>query len=153
MTASAAEKGALPDYGPGFSIGTPFAALPPDGLYWSQKAAVSHSSVVNGQGNDVGIRTNLFLTTSTFLLATKYHFLGARYGAFIYNIKLYHANIQEPNGASGVVTSTSDLEIDPIDLSWSLGKGLFLGVSEGISPPTGSFVPSRLINIGHDRLN
>jgi hypothetical protein len=132
------------------TLGAPFAMLPAPGLYWSQKAAFASAQLVNGQGNDTGIHANTCLTTSMFLLSTNYHILGARYGAFVYNVGIYHANIHEANNSTGNVTSAADIEIDPIDLSWNLGKGLFFGISEGFNPPTGSFDPSRLINIGHD---
>lgn len=150
-SARAEQKGALPDYGPGFSIGVPAAAIPTPGLYWSQKLAFGSAQFVNGAGADAGIHTNVYLTTSMLLLSTKYHIFGARYGAFIYNVGVYHANIIEPNGAGGSVTSAADFEIDPVDLSWHLGHGLFFGISEGFSPPVASYDPHRLINIGHDR--
>jgi hypothetical protein len=150
-TALAEQKGALPDYGPGFGIGAPFAALPTPGLYWSQKLAFSSAQLVNGAGNDTGIHTNVWLSTSFFLVSTDYHVLGARYGAFVYNAGIYHGNIIEPKGVSGTVTSAADFEFDPIDLSWSLGNGFSFGISEGFNPPAASFDPDRLINIGHDR--
>lgn len=150
-TAHAEQKGSLPNYGPGFSIGVAFAALPKHGLYWSQKLAYGSVNVVNGAGADTGIHTNVYLTTSMLLLSTKYHVLGAQYGAFVYDVGAFHAHISMPGGASGVVTSAADFEFDPIDLSWHLGKHFYVGVADGFSPPVASYNPHRLVNVGHDR--
>ncbi|MBU6418961.1 MAG: hypothetical protein KGQ79_04455, partial [Proteobacteria bacterium] len=149
--AMAMQKGVGSDYAPGYSIGSPLAMMPPAGLYWGQKIAFSTAQSVNNSGADSGVHTNMYLTTSLLLWTTNYHFLGARYGAYIYNVGLYHANITTAKHQTGAITSASDFEIDPIYLSWKLNKTMFVSLSEGFNPPVASYDAQRLINIGHDR--
>ena len=149
--AMAMQKGVASDYAPGYSIGNPLGMMAPAGLYWGQKAAFSTAQSVNNTGADSGAHTNMYLTTSMLMWTTNYNLLGARYGAYIYNIGIFHANITTAKHQTGGVTSTSDFEIDPIYLSWKLNKNMFVSISEGFNPPIASYDPQRLINIGHDR--
>jgi hypothetical protein len=150
-SAQAAQKGVLPDYGPGFSLGLPLGKAPPAGLYFSQKFAFGSANVVNNAGNDVGTHTDVYVTTSTIILSTKYRILGGRFFSYVTNVGLYHGSINMPGNRSGSVTSTSDWEILPIGLSWKIYKHVFISIADGFNPPTGSYNPARTINIGHDR--
>ncbi|MBU6449325.1 MAG: transporter [Rhodospirillales bacterium] len=147
----AMQKGVGSDYAPGYSIGNPLGMMAPAGLYWGQKAAFSTAQSVNNAGADSGVHTNMYLTTSMLMWTTNYRFLGARYGAYVYNAGLGHANITTAAHKTGAVTSTSDLEVDPVYLSWQLNKNMFTSISEGVNLPVASYEAARLINIGHDR--
>ena len=147
----AMQKGVGSDYAPGYSIGSPLGMMAPAGLYWGQKAAFSTAQSVNNTGADSGVHTNMYLTTAMLMWTTNDRFLGARYGAYVYNIGFYHANITTAAHKDGAVTSTSDMELDPVYLSWQLSKNMFASISEGVNLPVASYDATRLINIGHDR--
>ncbi|MDE1906613.1 MAG: transporter [Rhodospirillales bacterium] len=147
----AMQKGVGSDYAPGYSIGNPLAMMQPAGLYWGQKASFSTAQSVNNAGADSGVHTNMYLTTSMLMWTTNYRFLGARYGAYAYNIGVSHANITTASHKTGDATSANDFEFDPVYLSWKLNKHIFASISEGFNAPIGSYDATRLINIGHDR--
>lgn len=150
----AIERGTLPNYPPGFTIGIPAGALPDRGVYWSEKAFYDSVQIVNESGSDTGIHINAFATTGNVIFVPGWQVLGAKYAFQIDDFGLFHETVHFPDNksrSSFSVTGGSDLELFPVVLSWKLSNHFFTSIREGFYLPTGQYNPNNPVNIGHDR--
>ncbi|WP_234729428.1 SphA family protein [Acidocella facilis] len=151
---SAIEKGTLPDYPPGFTIGMPSGALPGQGIFWSEKAFYDSVQAVDGTGADTGTHINAFATTGNVIFVPGWKILGANYAFQADDFGAFHETVHFPDEEkrnSFSVTGGSDLELFPVVLSWKLPSHFFASIREGVYLPTGQFNSSYPANIGHDR--
>jgi hypothetical protein len=58
--------------------------------------------------------------------------------------------IKKPGGVTQTRTGMPDLDIAPLNLSWSLGHGLFFDFEFSFNAPTGTYEQSQPVNIGNN---
>lgn len=123
---------------PGITTGLPLGAMPPPGFYGTSNNYVVTGNVRDGQGSAVPIHVSNYVTNFTVLWSSPYTVLGAHYGADI--IQSFASIGVDSRGVGGRKTrSTSGFNpiINPVMLSWNLGKGLFVEVGQSMYLPTG----------------
>ncbi len=141
LVQQAAALESRPPMQPGATTGAPAGALPPAGIYANIDTYYSSGTVVNGEGQNTGIKLAGAGGAVRLLDVPGWRILGASYGAAIiqpFNYNLVNAdNIGHSSSYSMGLYNTI---LTPEILSWPLGKGNF--VSEGLSIylPDGDFI-------------
>lgn len=113
---------------PGGTTGNPAGALPPPGLYFNWDTAYEYGTLKNNSGNDQSIpklRASNVSTVGALLWVPGWKLFGADYGAaLVQPFKFANTSI------FGTTTSASGLvgtSVSPLNLSWNLGNGMFIG--------------------------
>ncbi|SED23633.1 Putative MetA-pathway of phenol degradation [Bradyrhizobium erythrophlei] len=119
---------------PGATTGTPAGAVPPPGLYFA-------NTVYYGTGaGPAGTTIASGGESPFFLWVPGWNFLGASYAATI-GFPCIEVGIQTPgHTADTYLKGPFNPYINPLTLSWNLGRGLFLAVGEGFYVPVGTAV-------------
>lgn len=131
---------ALSPFLPGITTGIPLGALPPNGLYVTDQLYWLTGNLVSGSGEEVPVSLESYANALTILWSSPWHVLGATYGAAI--TQPAESNGIDARGVGG--TSTRNFAVfntilQPAILSWSLGHGVFLSLSQTIYVKNGTF--------------
>ena len=146
-SASAMQAGTFQNRLNGATIGLPLGALPPPGLYSGIETAYLGLAGQNGgRGNQAGgLAAPAVAQAVPFLYVPGWTLWGGTYGFsvvqafYMFDVIASQGNLNTPPSlpvAHGeVLTNTF---IQPINFSWNLGGGFFMGTALGITPPDGS---------------
>lgn len=129
---------------PGGTTGIPMGAMPPDGLYFSMDMTIENGTLKKGNGKDakvaggkVKFNNNSIIPALTWVPG--WQLLGARYSATIMqpfkflNKKNTGNDMRGENHLYGFLNTV----ITPINLSWDLNNGMFIGAGLTVYPPNG----------------
>ncbi|MDC7784349.1 transporter [Rhodoplanes sp. TEM] len=121
---------------PGATTGNPAGALPPPGLYFSWDTAYEFGKLKDDSGSDQTspkLKASNVSTVGVLLWVPGWKLFGADYGAMLAQpLKYAHTTVfDEATGASGMVNTS----ISPLNLSWNLGNGLFVGTGVAVIVP------------------
>lgn len=150
--ATAREPGIAPQFPPGQTIGLANAASPPPGIYIMNRLAWYDATLRNDDGKyngqDVTVRSEAVQVTWVPGL----NILGADYKAFV-NVPLVDMRVTRTTPATGRpgsyhTSGLADPKVQPLDLSWNLGDGFFVGTGFGVYVPVGTYSSGANINIG-----
>lgn len=133
---------------PGATTGIPNAALPPPGLYFSFDTDYAWGTMRNNSGdvshipgdNNPDVRASNFEAVGALMWVPGVKLLGANYAAVIAQpLKFARTKITDPLAASewsanGFVGTM----VSPLNLSWNLGNGWFVGAGMAIVTPLGT---------------
>ena len=140
----AIEPGDFTNYLRGATQGLPLGALPPAGIY------AGFGLNATGLGGNAGLGNQAIpgkVTAPAFgygvnmLFVPGWKFLGATYGAAIVQgmyLATSESSINPPFAASSVSSQLANTTFTPVDLSWSLGSGLFAALAFNVIAPDGS---------------
>jgi hypothetical protein len=146
-SALAMEAGTFQNRLNGATIGLPLAALPPPGLYSGLETAYLGLLPPNGgKGNQVpGLAAPAVANAVPILYVPGWNFLGANYSMSVVQA-FYFAGLAASYGSltTGPTAGLNTEEIlanttwTPINLSWNLGGGWFVGAAFSFMGPDGS---------------
>lgn len=130
---------------PGATTGIPNAALPPPGLYLSIDTDYAWGTMRNNSGDEASLaadgRPNIKASNveavGALMWVPGWKFLGADYAAIVAQPIKFANNKSTDVGdwsASGFVGTV----ISPLNLSWNLGNGWFVGTGLAIATPDGT---------------
>jgi hypothetical protein len=123
----------LSPYMPGVSVGSAAGALPPPGEYFANDNVFLDGGVKNNSGNDVPVNVWLDVDIPSVLYVPNFQVLGATFAMAA--VQPYVFKGVDATGAGGRATLSNGLFntiISPINLSWNLGNGFFVGGGLGI---------------------
>jgi len=130
----------LTPYMPGVSVGSAAGALPPPGTYFADDNVFISGGARNNTGGNVPVNVWLDVQIPSVLWVPNVQFLGATYAMAI--IQPYVFKGVDATGAGGRATISNgafNTIISPINLSWNLNNGFFLGAGLGIYLPDGYY--------------
>ncbi|WP_166304024.1 transporter [Bradyrhizobium sp. 2S1] len=132
-------------------MGTTIAAAPPPGLFFA--STINYAPMLTGNGNTgcgpgCTERYNGVAAAGTFAWGTGLKFLGADYAPTITFVGLQLGATGTPYPQGGGVGSSpiygitldhalANIYFNPLNFSWNLGKGLYVGAGFGFVAPTG----------------
>lgn len=133
-----AEEGVTP-LQPGITTGTPVAALPPPGVYFSLDFTnISAPYLVAGGGAHVPIKLGFPLITPLLMWSTGHKVLGASYAVGISQpYGWLTVDATRVGGTRSTDTGPFNTVLMPYILSWNLGQGWFVGTSMTLYVPDG----------------
>lgn len=146
----AREPGVGSQFPPGLTIGLPIAANPPPGVYFLNRSAYYNADYKDTNGNNLGLNGKIASESMQLLWSTGWTFLGATHKMFV-AVPFLDISLNRTTPATGPVGSfrgsgLADPKIQPIDLSWNLGNGFFLGAGYGFYFPLGNYDKTAAVN-------
>ena len=129
---AAAAEGSI-SYLPGVSAGTPVGALPPVGVYFNGNFYFLSGELADGDGEHVPVKGSARAVIAQVTWSTPLRILGARYGAGVIQIVADHSF--DTRGVGGRKTRSVGLYntvVQPVILSWQIGKDLHASFSQNI---------------------
>lgn len=147
-SASAMESGTFQNRLNGATIGLPLGAAPPPGLYTGLETAylgllAGNSTSGHATGNQGSTVLPAIAQAVPLLWVPGWNFLGATYTASVVQA-FYEFDSCAPAGCGGAVPIIAggfvytNTFIQPINLSWNLGGGWFIGAAFAFTPPDGT---------------
>ena len=136
--ASAHEPGDFSQYFRGVTIGDALGAAPPPGLYFENTTLYAPKATGYGQLN--GFKVNAPADIPVLLWSTGWNFLGASVMMAV-SQPYYNVNAWTGGGPPYAAThypTVHNTWINPLTLSWNLGKGWFASAGFAVYAPTGS---------------
>ena len=127
-----AEEGLSP-YMPGVSVGSAAGALPPPGTYFANDNVFIDGGVRNNTGGNVPVNVWLDVDIPSVLWVPNVQILGATFA--VAAVQPYVFKGVDATGAGGRATISNgafNTIISPINLSWNLNNGFFVGGGLGI---------------------
>lgn len=151
-SAQAREPGIAPQFPPGQTLGLANAVSPPPGLYVTNRLAWLDAELRGDDGRAVGQHATVRSEAIQLTWVPGVTLLGADYKAFV-NLPLVDMTVTRNPGAPGRpgryhTSGLADPKVQPLDLSWSLGDGWFVGTGLGVYVPVGTYHVGADINIG-----
>lgn len=151
-TAAAREPGIAPQFPPGQTLGLANAVSPPPGLYLMNRLAWFDAQLRDDDGRALGQHATVRSEAIQLTWVPGWKLAGADYKAFV-NLPLVDMTVTRTSPASGRpgryhTAGMADPKIQPLDLSWSLGDGWFMGTGLGVYVPVGTYSANADINIG-----
>lgn len=133
---------------PGATTGVPNAALPPPGLYLNFDVDYAWGKMRNADGdvshipgdNNPDVRASNVEVVGSLMWVPGWQFLGASYAAIIAqpfkfaNTEITDSLAADKWSANGMVGTV----VSPLNLSWNLGNGWFVGTGVSVVTPTGT---------------
>lgn len=135
-----AEEGLTP-YMPGVSVGSAAGALPPPGTYFANDNVYVVGGVRNNSGGNVPVNVWLDVDIPSVLWVPNVQILGATYAIAL--VQPYVFKGVDATGAGGRATISNgafNTIVSPLNLSWNLNNGFFIGTGLGIYVPDGYIV-------------
>lgn len=134
---AARELGVSNQYQPGLLIGIASGANPPPvGIYATQRAAVYDANIVDGGGQKTGSTLHANATSTQISFSPGWTILGASYMAFITQPVVDVTT--KINGVTTRISGFADTVWSPINLSWMVGPGIFVGAGFSFYGPNGT---------------
>lgn len=149
----AREPGVPPVMPPGQTMGVPIAAPLPEGFYVNVSMAYYDITVRDGAGKFQGTTATVIDPALQLTWVPGWEFLGAKFKMFMVQPIVYQDQqvtypmpvAQHGNEAK---LANGNLQVHPLDLTWTVGPGLFLNAGFSVFAPTGQWGSSEFINIG-----
>jgi len=127
-------------YQRGITIGDPVAAAPPPGLYFENTTLFAPK--LTGAGQVAGVKVDAFVDIPTLVWSTGWNFLGASVVAFVaqpgFILSAWNNTVPGPPYAATFYPAVHNTWVNPVMLSWNLGKGLFASAGFAFYVPDGS---------------
>jgi hypothetical protein len=128
-------------YQRGVTMGDPVAAAPPPGLYFENTTLFAPEIVGNGQV--AGLRVNALVDIPVLVWSPGWSFFGANYFAYaaqpVFDLTAWFSSASGvPNTPAQFFPTFHNTYINPVELSWNLGGGLFASGAFGVYVPDGS---------------
>lgn len=152
VSAQAREPGIAPQFPPGQTLGLANAVSPPPGLYLMNRLAWYDANLRNDEGRDTGQHATVRSEAIQLTWVPGVKVLGADYKAFV-NVPLVDMTVTRRFSNTGKpgryhTSGMADPKVQPLDLSWSLGDGWYVGTGLGVYLPIGTYHTGADINIG-----
>jgi hypothetical protein len=141
IQASAHEPGDFAEYFRGVTIGDPFGAAPPPGLYFENVTLFAPNA--QGHGQDSAFKINAPAEIPILYWSTGWNFLGASYSMLLsqpyYEVNAWLSSTSGPPfpGATHF-PAVHNTFFDPLLMSWNFKNGWFASVGLGFYAPDGS---------------
>lgn len=148
----AREPGIAPQFPPGQTLGLANAVSPPPGLYLMNRLAWYDAQLRDDAGRALGQHVTVRSEALQLTWVPGVTLVGATYKAFV-NLPLVDMTVTRTSPATGRpgryhTSGLADPKVQPLDLSWSLGDGWFVGAGLGVYVPVGTYHTNADINIG-----
>jgi hypothetical protein len=147
--ALAIQAGTTGDTPLGITISLPVGANPPPGFYVNLHPTFSQGNSVNEDGDRTGVSSNTWGYGATWLYVPGFTVLGATYAMGLRGTTALNITVKTPKGTFNRI-GIPDLDIAPLNLSWSLGHGLFFDAEFSFNTPNGTYDVSNPVNIGNN---
>lgn len=150
--AQAREPCIAPQFPPGQTLGLANAVSPPPGLYLMNRLAWYDAQLRDDDGRALGQHVTVRSEAIQLTWVPGWKVAGADYKAFV-NLPLVDMTVTRTAPATGRpgryhTSGLADPKVQPLDLSWSLGDGWFVGAGLGAYVPVGTYHTDADINIG-----
>lgn len=151
-TAQAREPGIAPQFPPGQTLGLANAVSPPPGLYLMNRVAWYDAQLRDDEGRAMGQQVTARSEAIQLTWVPGIKVLGADYKTFV-NLPFVDQTVKRTAPAAGRVgtyhtSGIADPKVQPLDLSWNLGDGWYIGTGLGVYVPVGTYHTGADINIG-----
>lgn len=148
----AREPGIAPQFPPGQTLGLANAVSPPPGLYLMNRLAWYDANLRDDDGRDTGQHATVRSEAIQLTWVPGLTVLGADYKAFV-NVPLVDMTVTRRFRNTGKpgryhTSGMADPKVQPLDLSWNLGDGWYVGTGLGVYLPVGTYHTGADINIG-----
>lgn len=148
-TVQAREPGASDSYPAGVSLGTPVAINPPPGFYFINYLSYYSATLSGAQpGLPDGPRLSVTAEATKWMWSTPWKVLGATEMMFI-NVPVVNTGLYGVPSAMHHKLALSNVDFEPVNLSWKLGPHLYTSVMFGFYAPIG-FHARATIHTGND---
>lgn len=149
----AREPGVAPVMPPGATMGIPVAAPLPDGLYVNILTSYYDVQLKDNSGHFSGLDGTAIDPALQVIWVPGFELFGAKYKAYILQPTLYMTQTRSspfppPLRGDASTYTNANIQIQPIDLSWTLAPGLFFNAGFSVFAPTGQWGLNDPINAG-----
>jgi hypothetical protein len=125
----------------GSTMGDPVAATPPPGVYFENTTLFAPEIVGNGQV--AGLKVDAIVDIPVLVWSPGWRFFGASFLAYAaqpaFNLTAWLSTASGvPNTPAQFFPTLHNTYVNPVELSWNLGGGLFVSGAFGVYIPDGS---------------